>query len=96
MSSANITLFNYALIIFLGEAALIQSLTLHKHGSADCSALEFKPSSVQLYEKKNLQVLPLSKCLIRFQGEAKILKPISQVQGMGENKYIYFMDSYLR
>ena len=48
-----------------------------------------------LYEN-NLQVLPLSKCLIRFQGEAKILKPISQVQGMGEIKYIYFMDSYLR
>ena len=55
MSSANITLFNYALIIFLGEAALIQSLTLHKHGSADCSALEIKPSSVQLYEKKILK-----------------------------------------
>ena len=52
MSSANITLFSYALVIFLGEAALIQSLTLHKHSSADCSALEFKPSSVQLYEKK--------------------------------------------
>ena len=49
MSSANITLFSYALVIFLGEAALIQSLTLHKHGSADCSALEFKPSSVKLY-----------------------------------------------
>ena len=51
MSSANITLFSYALVIFLGEAALIQSLTLHKHSSADCSALEFKPSSVKLYEK---------------------------------------------
>ena len=52
MSSANITLFNYALIIFVGEAALIQSLTLHKHGSADCSELEFKPSLVKLCEKK--------------------------------------------
>ena len=55
MSSANITLFNYALIIFLDEAALIQSLALHKHGSADCSGLEFKPSSVKLYEKKNFK-----------------------------------------
>ena len=53
MSSANITLFSYALVIFLGEAALIQSLTLHKHSSADCSALEFKPSSVKLCEKKS-------------------------------------------
>ena len=52
MSSANITLFNYAPIIFLDEAALIQSLALHKHDSADCFALEFKPSSVKLYEKK--------------------------------------------